>query len=74
MTKELRGRKDREGEKSEIFNKELENMKKKQVKKNKVIEMKNSVVGNNSRLNYTEEQFNELKIRVVENTEATQIQ
>ena len=32
------------------------------------------IIDNMLEENYTEEQFNELKIRVVENTEATQIQ
>ena len=50
MVKDLRRRMDEQSEKSEVFSKELENIKKNQTEvKNIIIEMKNTLQGINSR-------------------------
>ena len=56
VIKELGNRMDAQSEKSEVFNKELENLKNTQTEmKNTITEMKNMLEGINSRLNDTEE-------------------
>ena len=62
MVKDLRRRMDEQSEKSEVFSKELENIKKNQTEvKNIIIEMKNTLQGINSRWNDTEEWNSELE-------------
>ena len=66
MIKELGRRMDTQSEKSEIFNKELENIKNNQTElKNTITEMKNKQDGINSRLNEAEERISEPEDRIV---------
>ena len=74
MLKERGRRLDEQSEKLEVYNKDLENIKKSQtiknIKKNQIIiERKNTLEGINSRLNDTEEWIRKLEDRVVEITE-----
>ena len=62
---------DAQSKKLVVFNKELENIKNKQIK-NIITEMKNALEGINSRLNDTEEWISELEDRLVEITDAEQ--
>ena len=58
---------DAQSEKTEVFNKELENKKNNQTEvKNTITEMKNALEGLNGRLNDTEERISELEERVME--------
>ena len=66
MIKELGRRMDTQSEKSEIFNKELENIKNNQTElKNTITEMKNKQDGINSRLKEAEERISEPEDRIV---------
>ena len=71
--KDLARRMDAQSEKSEVFNKELENIKNNQTEmKNTITEMKNTLEGINSRLNDSEEYISELEDKVVEITTTEQ--
>ena len=71
MFKELRRRLNEQGEKLEVFNRELRNINKNRIEmKNAITEMNNTLKGFNSKLNNTAGWINGLEYREVEITEA----